>query len=291
MVTQAALSLNLGVKAEIEPTVLDQARRLINEFGCFIAKDLFSHSDIDAIQSEVRELIQLRRSVRKLPPVRGSRFDSGIMELIAIDRQEGSFIYNACRQLISIHALDVRPQLINLSKALIATDFISASNVKVLRMDLPGEDKFLYPWHQDFPYVQDSEDALVYWFPIHDLLGNGGGLTCAIGSHKHGVYPVVVGDAENKNKNRALSISLAEPNTPHRFPQFSLTEMKAGDVLVFKTLLLHTSIANHGELPRWTIQLRHGNYRNSKIVEKGWPGGNSLTSSFEVTHPEYVVKK
>jgi ectoine hydroxylase-related dioxygenase (phytanoyl-CoA dioxygenase family) len=158
----------------------------------------------------------------------------------------------------------------------------------MMRMDLPKEEKFLYPWHQDFPYVQDSEDALVYWFTIHDLVGNNGGVVCALGSHRQGVFPVTVPDAENDDKNRAHSIRLAEPTLPDTFPQFELAHFNIGEVLVFRTLLLHRSIENVSENPRWSVQLRHGNFANERIVRKGWPGGNSLTTSFLETHPEYV---
>ena len=290
MLTQEDLTVDCRDLDRNIDKIVAQARPMMDEQGCFIARGMLSVRDIASIQNEVRELIALRMKACGLKPKSSMRFDDGIMELVQKDRQEGAYIYNACRQLLSIHALDVRPALVELSKKLIGSDFLSMSNVKMLRMDLPGEEKFLYPWHQDFPYVQDSDDALVYWFPIHDLVGNNGGLTCALGSHRQGVYPVVAPDAENKNRNRGLSIALADPETPYRFPQFHLTKMAMGDVLVFNTLLLHTSVANDSDRPRWTIQLRHGNYRNERIVKKGWPGGNSLTSSFVTTHPEYVKK-
>jgi ectoine hydroxylase-related dioxygenase (phytanoyl-CoA dioxygenase family) len=267
---------------------LEKAQTLLREYGCFIARGLLSEREIALIQDELSRLIDLRYRARGERRPSGDRFDVGIMDLVSKDRAEGAFIYNACRQLMSIHALDVKPELVELSKALIRTDFVCASNVKMMRMDLPHEAKFLYPWHQDFPYVQDSEDALVYWFTIHDLVGDNGGLVCALGSHREGVLPVVVPDADNQSKNRAHSIALADPSVPDKFPQFDLRYLAVGEVLVFNTLLLHRSIENTSTQPRWSVQLRHGNFSNERIVKKGWPGGNSLTASFSKTHPEYV---
>jgi ectoine hydroxylase-related dioxygenase (phytanoyl-CoA dioxygenase family) len=286
--TRAELTISFPGPPSKHPADLERAQTLLQEHGCFIARGLLSAKEVALIQDELSRLIDLRYRARGEQRPAGGRFDAGIMDLVAKDRAEGSFIYNACRQLLSVHALDVKSELVELSKALIRTDFICASNVKMMRMDLPHEEKFLYPWHQDFPYVQDSEDALVYWFTIHDLVGNNGGLVCALGSHRDGVHPVVVPDADNQSKNRAHSISLADPALPDRFPQFHLSEFEVGELLVFSTLLLHRSIENTSAHPRWSVQLRHGNFANERIVKKGWPGGNSLTASFVKTHPEYV---
>jgi len=269
-----------------------RARALLRDHGAFVAAGLIAPSELEPIHADIESLIQLKRKQVGLAGAClvdiSSRFDDGFLEMCRINRSYGGSIYDACRRLMPVHHMATHPEFQSLSKALMNTETLIASTLNAVRIDHPSEDKYLFLWHQDYPYIQDSEDALVYWVPLHDVNEENGWLRLALGSHKQGVHPVKVVDPGNKNRNGARSIELADLSLPDQFQQVCVP-VQAGELLVFSTLLLHCSQPNRSRNARWTLQIRHGNFENATAVARNWPGGLIENVPFEESHPEYVA--
>ena len=94
-----------------------------------------------------------------------------------------------------------------------------------VRMDHPGEDTYLSPWHQEYPYNLTSDNAVTLWLPLVDVDLANGCLLLAPGSHGLGALPVRVRDAMNdrRNANEALEIDHLD-----RFPGASPGAARAG---------------------------------------------------------------
>jgi hypothetical protein len=267
-----------------------RARGRWEEHGCFLARGLLDDGELGPIRRDLRRLIALRREALGLPESPagpGARFDDGLPGLVAVRRTEALVVQDAFRLLLSVQQVGVSPPLVRLSRQLLGTETIGLSptnnNAKV---SLPGEDEYLFPWHQDYPYVQDSEDGLVYWAPLHDCGEEEGCLWVAPGSHKLGLLPLRRVDPSAGTP--VLAFELADPGVADRFPRVRVP-VRAGDVLVFSTLLLHAGGANRCGRPRWTLQIRHGNFEHPRAVGRGWPSARVEKVSFAVSHPGYVV--
>jgi ectoine hydroxylase-related dioxygenase (phytanoyl-CoA dioxygenase family) len=140
------------------------------------------------------------------------------------------------------------------------------------------------PWHQDYPYAQDSPDAVVYWIPLMDVDETNGCLRVIPGSHLGGVRPVrMLVSAEHNIKG----LELADP--VHDEGESLSLPMQAGEILVQSALLLHRSQPNHTDRARFTVQVRHGNFAHPTAVEKRWPRGHYERHWFDESHPESVV--
>jgi hypothetical protein len=271
---------------------LAEAHEIYREHGCFLARSLFDPAEFAGTQENVRALVdaifhQLGRT--RSPEADGrSRFDDGVCELARIDRRLVGQLFDAGRRLLPVHQLSVDPRLISISKALMATDVISASDIKALRIDLPNEEKYLFDWHQDYPYVMDSLDAVVFWIPLQDVDESNGWLTVAAGSHKAGMQKLRLIDPDNAANNKQKMMQIAAADAHRDYPNLSLP-VKLGDVLVFSTLLLHASGHNRSTRPRFTMQIRFGNYLHPVAVAKGWPGSMRDGSVFHERHPEYIA--
>jgi Phytanoyl-CoA dioxygenase (PhyH) len=269
-----------------------QAHFLLDKYGCFLAKGVFGCEDLVPIRRDIKRLIELRMKRAGLNKAAfesdQGNFDDQFLQLNELDRAHGGVIYNACRRLMPVHQIAVAPKLVRMSKTLMSTETIIACTLNAVRIDHPNEDKFLFPWHQDYPYVQDSEDALVYWIPLRDVNEEDGCLTIALGSHRRGILPLRVDDPFNRNKNGARTVAIADFSVLNEFQKISLP-VREGEFLVFSTLTLHASGPNRGKRARWTVQVRHGNFENPKAVSRDWPGGMIEGVRFEQTHPEYVV--
>jgi hypothetical protein len=218
------------------------------------------------------------------------KFDDGVIELARQDRASVGRIFDACRRLLPVHELSVDRRLIDISRAMMGADVIAASDIKAVRIDLPEESKYLFDWHQDFPYVMDSLDAVVFWIPLHDVDETNGALWIAPGSHKLGLQKLAIDDPNNVRNNKQKVMHIADTSFLDRFPRLRVPA-EAGDVLVFSTLLLHASGPNISNRARFTLQVRFGNFLHPYAIEKGWPGSMRDGSVFHEIHPEHIVAR
>jgi Phytanoyl-CoA dioxygenase (PhyH) len=301
------LSVNYSITDPKELAQSDlQAKHLLDEFGCFLAKGLLASVELDLVRNDIKKVIELRMKRIGLPIQPSvnniSDFDCGFQTLSqlesAIEREisvssitqasqleyaHSEVIMNACRTLLSIHQINVNPKLVRLSKRLMETNTLMNHMSYDLRVDRPYDDESLFPWHQDYPVIQDSEDALVYWLPLRDVGLQEGCLTIAPQSHKLGVLPQYWHSEQGEVSATIPNRELLSQFTCMRVP------VRAGDVLVFNTLLLHASGVNRSDRIRWTLQVRHGNFENQRAIARNWPNSSIWNVPFHQTHPEYVI--
>jgi ectoine hydroxylase-related dioxygenase (phytanoyl-CoA dioxygenase family) len=287
------------------------AQQLLDEFGCFLAKGLLNNGEINLIHHDIRQLISLRMKrtgLKKEADVdKISQFDDGLQilrqlesayvnELMSkdivnsqtsnqLEYAHSEVIANACRTLLSVQQINVHPELVRLSKKLMSTSTVMVHMSYDLRVDYPYGDEYLFPWHQDYPVIQDSEDALVYWIPLRDVGEENGCLHIAPGSHRMGVLPQLPQREED-----AASATIPDDSILSQFPCIRVP-MFSGDVLVFSTLMLHASGTNRSNYPRWSLQVRHGNFEHPKAILRNWPNSSVWNVPFQESHPEYVIQE
>lgn len=265
-----------------------EAKHIYDRYGCFLAKNLFAPEEFDATKTDIGALVDaLYDQIGKPRPSR-ARFDDGVIDLAGYDRKLVGRIFDAGRRLLPVHQMSVDPRLVELSKAMMETDVVAASDVKAVRLDLPREDKYLFDWHQDYPYVMDSFDGVVFWIPLQSVDQTNGCLSVAPGSHLGGLRKLVLIDKDNENNNKQKMMQIADQDELARLPKMQVP-VELGDVLVFSTLLLHASGPNQSDRARFTLQVRFGNFLHPTAVEKGWPGSMRDGSIFHEKHPEYVA--
>ena len=216
-------------------------------------------------------------------------FDDGFLRLTELDMWNPVVMIGAFMRALPLQQLGLDPRLVRLSRLLMATETVMASDLGTLQVQFPDDRRNLRPWHQDYPYVRDSEDAVIYWIPLRSLEGQNCSLQVAPGSHRLGVLPMRGYRLRPPGSERPMRI--ADLSGLDRFPQLSVPA-EAGDVLVFSTLLLHASALNRSERIRWTSQVRHGNFEDPRALARNWPATRPATrfGPFEETHPEYYLE-
>lgn len=248
-------------------------------------------ADIEPVHRHVNHLIDLKLRQHGLPPVRaGATIDSdAFLRLCAADRAIGGEIYRASRHLLPLHQLSSRPHALDLARTLMQTEYINFIPYTAMRIDIRGEEKYLFPWHQDYPYIQGSMDGVVVWVPLFPVdPSRGGGVELVAGSHRDGLCPVELVDPDNHNRNGAHTIRIADTARFDRMPTVAAA-VEPGDALVFHTLLVHRSVPMHAGTVRWTTQIRYANFSFPDAVQRGWPGGMIEGVGFESAHPEFVT--
>ncbi len=258
-----------------------KARRVLLEHGCCLVRGLFAPAELDSIRDAFARIIDLRRRQLGLPAVdrrSPNEFDKGYLELIRTDPDSRRLMQMTSMFAMPLLQFGCCERLSTLSEHLMNTQAVIASDLQSMHVSLPREASHLLPWHQDYPWVQDSEDAIVYWLPIRDLPEGNAALSVAIGSHKPGVQRLQERDGQ--------MMGIADPSFPDRFPQ-RIISVHPGEVLVVQTLALHRSVQNQSDQTRWTLQFRHGNFAEPKAVRRKWPGPRPDRVPFSETHPEY----
>jgi ectoine hydroxylase-related dioxygenase (phytanoyl-CoA dioxygenase family) len=221
---------------------------------------------------------------------RVDRFDRGLDLLLAADRARVGRLYNAVRKLPSVYALITAPRVWAVMRQLMATRLpgIYPSGTGV-RMDHPGEDTYLSPWHQEYPYNLTSDNAVTLWLPLVDVDETNGCLRLAPGTQRLGALPVRVRDPLNARRNANETLEIAGLDALLARHAASAAPTAAGDALVFHTFLLHCSQPNRSAATRWTLQARYFDFLNPTAIRHDWVGGMNEGVDFRRYHPELVA--
>jgi ectoine hydroxylase-related dioxygenase (phytanoyl-CoA dioxygenase family) len=267
--------------------------------GIVVLRGLLDQSAVKSIQRELRVVIRLaldnlRAQSKVTTPDAGlrnnSRFDAGMLDVCAANRAVGGEIFRVAKKLMAVQRLSAAPIFETVAGALMRSESVTiypaGTNV---RADHPGEDHYLYPWHQDYLYNLGSQDSVTFWMPLVDVDDINGCLIVAPRSHEKGIQPVVAQDPLNKHSNSAQSFLIADVNAALEGTPPITVPMSVGDVVVFHGNLLHASQANKSDATRWSLQFRYFNLKASDAVARGWPGGMAEGVDFTRYHPEAVV--
>ncbi len=123
-----------------------------------------------------------------------------IVKLAKNDREIIGKLYKVSKRFTSIRKLSCHPFFVDISKQLMNTQMISCFHLSIIRVDLPSEESFLMPPHQDFPYIQGSINGVTVYFGFSDLSLESGIVSANEGSHSEGI--IEVSETQERNYPR-----------------------------------------------------------------------------------------
>ncbi len=206
-----------------------------------------------------------------------AEFDRGYLELVAAQPAVQPLVYDMAKNLVAFQRLVVDERLAGLFRALRRTDLAgTAPGSNGVRIDRPGDDRRLAPWHQEFQYQFRSLDGVTFWLPLVPVTAAMGPVVLARGSHRGGVEPLVDTSGRGEADMAAGAygaLRLADEATiPQRY-ELLAPESQPGDLFAFDFLTLHASGANTGPRARWTVQVRYFNFGEEFGTSIRWTGG------------------
>ncbi len=242
-------------------------------------------SDVDELRRKmIREMSEWVASVSRAVG-ETEDFPDAIVRLAKLDRRAVGKLYKISRRFPAARQLACHPWFVGLAQSVMGTNLVSCCTFVNVRIDLPEEERFLLPIHQDFPYIQGSLNGVTLWLPLFDTDLRQGPPSWIKGSHKWGVLPV---REEKSPGSGAKSFSIANADEIAARHQFESASVKAGQALLFSTLLVHRSELNTTDRPRLNLQLRFDDVLASESIERNYPEGLYLNDSFSSSYPEYV---
>ena len=180
--------------------------------------------------------------------------------------------YSALRYLSSLVRLGTSSELLALTNQLgIRVSAIMRSYN--IRMDMPHESRFLFPWHQDIAYLLGSLNSLTFWVPMGRADQEHGSIEVIPGSHVSGLAPVRYAGKGSPAPDKSMSpkdlVLIEEPAE-----RGTIIEAESGDLVVFSQFLMHRSVPNRSDLVRWTAQIRYSDLAEPVFASAGYPFGD-----------------
>ena len=146
----------------------------------------------------------------------------------------------------------------------------SVSTFAEVRTDMPGDSKYMQPWHQDWRYGQSSYNSVTIWTPLHDVTREHGAVALVPRTHLNGLYPY-----KERLSPRAFLIDEAD--------QFDHLEhvvaaIPFGHSIIFSQFLVHGSLPNVSGEMRLTFQMRFADLQERNFVRNQYrvPIGSEL---------------
>ena len=157
--------------------------------------------------------------------------------------------YDQLRYMPAVYelALKVAP-LVN--QAGIAMPSIGAKIV--VRADIPNDDNWNFPPHQDYPFNGGSLNSVTVWMPFQNCDIEHGALQIVPSSHIRGELP---------EKDNLLI-------DPPKECDYIDAPVRLGEALVFSQMLLHRSGYNRSNEVRFSIQLRFNDLASEEYLKR-----------------------
>jgi hypothetical protein len=179
--------------------------------------------------------------------------DGGVERLYRTAKPVWVGAYDQLRFLPEIMASVAAPAFLDLAKRA-GISFPTVSSKPVVRADMPGDDDWRFPPHQDYPYNKGSLNAITLWLPLQDTPEEAGALRVVPQSHTRGELPT-----------KAPQFLLADP-VPES--DYVAAPMTCGQALVFSQFLIHKSGQNRTDRIRFSLQVRYSDLHDAEWVQR-----------------------
>lgn len=215
--------------------------------GFVIIRDLLSEKTVDSVESEIKCILD-HEAERHLGahPSDDEQFDTYLKALFSLDSNYRSRLYQVLQSMVSLYQFATFEKVLDVADVL----GVQAPNIRNVgvRIDIPGEDEFLQPLHQDVNSMR-SKNCLNYWMPLQKVSRENGALRVFRGSHKLGPIP-----AAHKKLNDSGYESI--PRAVVEGDEEVYCTIDPTDAVVFHPYLVHGSETNRSEHTRWTVIAR-----------------------------------
>lgn len=223
--------------------------------GYVILADLFDAGEVRQVLDEIRRAWDLR-----FQPAGGSDEGDVIVRHYNTDKIAWQQCARRMQHSLAAARLASKPAVVStLQKAGLAEPMYST--FPELRVDMPGDARYMQPWHQDWRSGQGSLNAVTIWVALQDITAEMGAIEVLPGSHLWGLCEV-----EELPDPRRFSVT----DSRVEGAQGPIAELAAGECALFSQMLVHRSGRNTSGRPRFTAQLRYSDRAEPRFVANGF---------------------
>ena len=255
-----------------------------------LIKNFFDkQKEIKPIEKKIGQIIETV-AVQNKVKLTSRNIGKNYITLIKINREFGSIIYDAIKQIPEFISLISKPKVIRLMEQLIGFKNIGIAHGGIgFRINNPKEKKFLAKWHQEFPVQLRSEKGIVLWSPIQKVTKEMGPVNILESSHKSGIHKVKL--KGNNNLNSAYNVEIQEIDKLCKNFKKIHPLSSPGDVLLLDFLTIHKSGINISKLPLISMQIRYFSFDESSGKKIGWCSGVNNINKLSKYYPNILKGK
>jgi ectoine hydroxylase-related dioxygenase (phytanoyl-CoA dioxygenase family) len=226
--------------------------------GYVVIKDLFSKDEIEMIKNSILEIFYLKFNK-----------EAEVYDRIFLNEyylQKKSEWKNCAKRMwdsIPFLRSITKPEIYNILKVIGLKKPIIATRPEV-RTDMPEDDEYRQPWHQDWRYGQTSLNAVTIWVPMHDVFESDGTIELLEGSHKLGLLSV----KEELNPRRFI---INDEKIDFSKLRKIKAELNLGECIIFSQFTVHQSGFNISGKPRMSFQGRFADLSDPDFNKRGFP--------------------
>lgn len=195
-------------------------------------------------------------------PLSEAAFEDGMEALFRADIGVFANCGKQAQHLIALHRLALDDRIVDAVRGL-GLEQPNVSTRPIVYFNAQRLAKTQVYWkldaHQDWRSMQGSLNSVVVWVPLADVGPDLGPLEVVPGSHRLGLL-----DAEMRDGYGHLDAPLDESD-------FEPVPVRAGDALLFSSLLVHRSGTNVTDRIRWSCHFRYNDLREATFVQRGFP--------------------
>jgi len=202
----------------------------------------------------------------------GPEFSTKVFDRNIITKEKQSLLYDRLHYMLSLSRLSSLNRIMDLLIEL-GVELPALMGCCNMRFDPPNNTEHLFDWHQDTLYLLGSLNAVTVWIPFGKVDKEHGSIEVIPASHKNGILPFktisnkpIMDNVQFLQRDIALDMPVTQSAT--------LIEAELGDIVVFNQMLLHRSIKNVSQLPRWSAQLRVSDLMDSWFIKNKCPTGD-----------------
>jgi len=238
--------------------------------GYVVIEDFFSNFLMNEIKDEINKIGKF---------IIGSGFEFNTYDEKLISPQKQSQLYDRLHYLPSLSRLSGNAKLLEVCQqfGIQLPVLMGCCN---MRYDRPNDSTHLFDWHQDSIYLLGSVNAVTAWIPFGKVDEDHGTIQVVAGSHHQGILPFKkISDKEIVEHRQFLQRDLAIDVSTFESP--ITIHANAGDLILFKQMLLHRSLPNCSNKVRWTAQVRISDLTAPGFLEAGCPTGDRRNIFFQ----------
>lgn len=230
----------------------DQLKKRLDDTGYLFIKGLLGSDELLELRQQFLEICQKHGWLAD-----GSKLQEGRGRQ---DAYSGYFeftdVYRDLQLLEKFHATPHHPKIRETLDAIFGCTVLPHAR-NIARITLPGSIKATTPSHQDYVFIQGSQDTYTVWFPLSDCPIELGGLAMAPCTHRHGIYPTKKAEGTG-----GLCTDVNDDNL-----EWHASEFELGDVIIFHSLTIHKAFSNTTkDLMRLSCDFRYQPLTDSTMV-------------------------
>ena len=216
-----------------------EQRDFYTENGYVILRQLFSPD----------RLASLAETLRSELPAQDDQIQSVERKILATESKDHRLLYNAAQSVGSSAAAYGLLGEERTLRAIFSVMGWDDTRIHVLPMyliiQLPGDERFDYGWHQDGAYYPWADQMATLWFPVNRATSSETGTISVIpGSHRDKIRT-----SETYFRNSHFKQIIADVK-PTELGTEEILSLSLGDCCVMDGSTIHRSIANRAASPR-----------------------------------------